>query len=73
MFYGTRKTIKIYQAHQKGHKNNSSLLFFILKSGEKERKIEMDHYSKAVGEEAHNVGCNISNVIISDATESLCR
>lgn len=54
MFYGTRKTIKIYQAHQKGHKNNSSLLSFILESGEKEKrkKIEMDHYSKAVGEEA---------------------
>ena len=51
MFYGTRKTIKIYQAHQKGHKNNSSLLSFILESEEK-KKIEMDHYSKAVGEEA---------------------
>lgn len=38
MFYGTRKTIKIYQAHQKGHKINSSLLSFILESDEKENR-----------------------------------
>lgn len=53
MFYGTRskKTIKIYQAHQKGHKNNSSLLsLFLPFSGKRENFgwnfSEIDHFSK---------------------------